>query len=132
MWATKVALALALAVALRVKARSRLGGEHSRLALPCAEAEAWQSAEASQLADALGGVALPVQDPVHSPLHSPRHEASPVQAAPPESVTHLPEQVPEQLAPAETSHEPWQVPPVHSPLQLPCESWTEHVPLQVP
>jgi hypothetical protein len=94
MWAMKVARALAVAVAFRVKARSRLGGVHSRLALPCADADAWHFADASQLAEALGGVAVPVQEPEHLPLHSPRQEAEPVHWAPPESVTHLPEQVP--------------------------------------
>src|SRR5688572_11537942 len=107
------------------------GGEHSRLAFASARADAWQSADASHSAEALGGVTLPSQPPLHSASQLPRHEASPVHCALPCSTRHLPEQVPLHSAATVSSQVPVQS-PVHSPAQLPSASRTLHSPSHSP
>src|SRR6187399_439320 len=107
------------------------GGVHVMFALACAEACALQSADASQFADALGGVALPLQLPSHLPEQEPLHfGASPVQSAS-ASTLQLPVQVPEHSASAASSQVPWQL-PSHLPAQLPIASRAWQVPSQVP
>jgi hypothetical protein len=104
------ARALASRLALSLKAMSSDGGGPSRFALAWAVACALQSADASQFADALGGVALPLQLPEQSPLQEPEHDgASPVQSAS-ASTLQLPVHVPEQLADAASSHVPVHMP----------------------
>src|SRR4051812_16912782 len=106
------------------------------VAFACALACAWQSAVASQLALAEGGVTLPVQLALHEPLQVPEQcGASPPEHLASAETSHLPEQVPEQVADAARSQLPSHL-PSHEPLQLPlpsiAEQVPEHLPWQVP